>query len=132
MARLIHFVKLCAEHDRLFFEAPCRELAWNREFRGAVDRLVDQLVLTPVGIRVDNQGQTPQVYLCDPRTFAATGTGGAVPWDVVRKLVISQDWQDAQARKLTVPVTVQYVLEGLPKRPESPKALPAKEAATGS
>lgn len=131
MPRVLHFLRVCAtKHDHQFFEVSRRELAWNQQFRAAIEQLVDQLVLVPVGLRVDDQGQFRQVYFCDPRTFAGADDQKPVIWSEVRKITIEQSWRSAESRKwIAPPMTAQRLADiGTLKKADTTKALPMKEA----
>lgn len=131
LPRVLHFLRVCAtKHDHQFFEVSRRELAWNQQFRAAIEQLVDQLVLVPVGLRVDDQGQFRQVYFCDPRTFAGADDQKAVIWSEVRKITIEQSWRSAESRKwIAPPMTAQRLADiGTLKKADTTKALPMREA----
>lgn len=130
LRHLIHFLKFYADSGHYLLEVPRRELACSGEFRAAIERLVDQLVLTPVGIRADGQGQTRQVYLCDPRIFSADGTSAGVPWEDVRARVISQDWRGSGSKPTAVLVTPERMLDANSRRDEPPSSLPPGETSS--
>ena len=124
-------LRACAiEHGYEFFEVSRRELAWNQELRAAIEQLVDQLVLVPVGLRVDEHGQFRHVYFCDPRTFAPADQQKAVAWDEVRKITVEQSWQAAEVRQRIAPaMSVQVLADiGTQKKADAAKALPMNEA----
>lgn len=131
MPRILWFLTACAKRgSQHFFEVSRRELAWNQEFRFAIEQLVDQLVIAPVGLRVDEQGQFRVVYFFDPRTFASAEQQKPVPWGDVRRITVEQAWKTMDGRqRVVLPMTVPYLLDmGTPKKADATKALPLKEA----